>query len=184
MSHSEEVSRLASMHVEKISVPVRVAHTDTDPRDGQFLLYSSLGNSGRSETLLELLNSKRRSIIPFLQVDQSEVLFLNRENIDWVVIAAGVDERLVYPPDHLVTIEQGVEFRLIDGSRVQATIQWDAKDGTVRLSDHLNTTGTFITAKTSFGLLLINKRRVRETSMAEKKARRLIETGDSQRKTA
>lgn len=172
------------MHVEKIGIPVRVSHTGSDPRDGRFLLYSRLGSLGRSETLLELLNAQQRSIIPFLQADQSDVLFLNRDNIDWVVVATGVDERLVYPPDHMVTVEQSVEFRLIDGSRVQAALQWNGEDGTMRLSDHLNATGAFITAKASFGLLLINKRRVRETSMAEKKARRLADPEERLKKSA
>lgn len=152
--------------VRKIRVPARVSQPSHDPRDGWFLLHPGLDMLSRAETLLELLNSET-VVIPFVQQDGGEVLLLTRVNIDWVVVRADVDPALVYPPDHRVTSEQRVDLRLLDETHVHALVQWNSADGTIRLSDFLNRAEIFIPARTTFGTLLVNKTRVRETRLGE-----------------
>ncbi len=161
-------------YVKKIGVPARVSQPNLGPRDGHFLLYPQI-EGNRPEALLELLNS-RRTMIPFILDQDSEVLLLTRPNIDWVVVSQSVEPRLVYAPGALVSAEQRVDLRLIDESRVHAVIRWDAGSGDVRLSDFLNRDEMFIAANTEFGTLLINKLRVRETRVAESTARALTPT--------
>lgn len=157
-------------YVEKIRVPVCVSQPLLGPRDGWLQLFPHVGTPPRPETLLELLNS-RRVVVPFIQADDSAVLLLTRVNIDWVIVGPRVDPHLVYPPDHVVTLEQRVDLRLIDESHVHALLQWNSPEGAVRLSDYLNQDSGFILARTGFGMLLVNRLRVRETRLMESTAR-------------
>lgn len=163
-------------YVEKIRVPVRVSQPMLGPRDGWLLLFPRVGSVPRPETLLELLNSSR-IVVPFIQSEDSSVILLTRVNIDWVIVGSRVDEGLVYPPDHRIDVEQRVDLRLIDESHVHALLQWDSRGGTIRLSDFLNEASGFMLARTSFGLLLVNRLRVRETRLAESTARTLEDAG-------
>lgn len=167
-----------SSYVQKIRVPARVSQPSMDPRDGWFLLYPAVGNSDRPETLLELLNSAR-TVIPFIQAENATVLLLTRVNIDWIVVGREVDSGLVFPPSYRVTVEQHVDLRLIDESKVRAVLQWNAARGVDRLSDYLNSSESFIPARTGFGTLLMNKLRVRETLVAESTPRPLVAKADA-----
>lgn len=153
-------------YVEKIRVAARVSQPSSEPRDGHFLLFPSVEDGDRPETLLELLNSSRM-VIPFVRSSEQSVLLLTRTNIDWVVVGRGVSPSLVFPPGHVVSNEQRVDLRLIDESHVHAVLQWNSGGGTNRLSDHLNSVEAFIPAVTTFGTLLVNKFRVRETLVEE-----------------
>src|SRR5262249_29169262 len=104
--------------------------------------------------------------------DDQNVLLLTRVNIDWVVVGKDVDDAMVFSPGYVVTCEQRVDLRLLDESHVHATIRWNSPDGVMRLSDYLNCSELFIPAVTSFGTLLVNKFRVRETRLEEGTERR------------
>ncbi len=169
MTEGDPASR-ETVYVEKIRVPARVSQPSLGPRDGWFLLFPRMGSARRPETLIELLDSSR-VVVPFIQAEDSTVLLLTRPNIDWVIVGRGVERRLIYPPEYRITTEQRVDLRLIDESHVHAVVRWDSHEGTVRLSDHLNSSSGFIVATTGFGLLLVNKLRVRETRLAESTAR-------------
>lgn len=153
-------------YVKKISVPARVSQPNLQPRDGNFLLFPLIHSGDRPETLLELLNS-RRTVIPFILAETSEVLLLTRLNIDWVVIHGAADPSLLFPAPRRATREQRVDLRLLDETHVNAIVQWNSPKNDVRLSDFLNEDTTFIAARTDFGTLLINKFRVRETQVID-----------------
>jgi hypothetical protein len=158
-----------SVYVQKLRVPVRLSQPNQEPRDGWFLLFPRLDREDRPESILELLNSSR-SVIPFIGADDAGVTLLTRVNIDWVAVGAQVAERLIFPPAGGVTHEQRVELRFIDESRVEAVMQWQAGEKDARLSDHLNSSGDFVAARTGFGTLIVNKQRVRETRIAKSMA--------------
>jgi hypothetical protein len=150
-----------SVHIQKIRVPIRLAQPNRDPRDGWFLLFPNLEHSDQPETVFELLNSSR-TVIPFIQAEDSSVVLLTRANIDWVAIGTGVTPDLVVPgppPNH----QQRVQIRFVDEQRVDAVIEWRGDRDRVRLSDFLNWDEPFLVAKTGFGTLIVNKLRIRET---------------------
>jgi hypothetical protein len=151
-----------STHIPKLRVPVRLSEPNQDPRDGWFLLLPQFEQDERPETVMELLNSSR-PIIPFIETDDESVLLLTRANIDWVSVGQGVPTHLIFPPGPPVDVEQRVVLRLVDDSRVEATIAWRSEGKGVRLSDHLSSIDAFVAVKTRFGTLIVNKLRVRET---------------------
>jgi hypothetical protein len=142
-------------------VPVRLSQPNLDPRDGWFMLFPHVGVEKRSESLLELLNS-RRSVIPFIVAGDASVLLLTRINIDWVAVGPNVDPALVYPSGLSRNTRQRLELRFIDESRVDAEIEWYSESGQERPSDFLNVCDTFVAARTGFGTLIWNKTRLRE----------------------
>src|SRR5215813_8093359 len=73
--------RRTNPYIQKIRVPARVSQPSQEPRDGSFLLFPGQARDQRGESLLELLNSDR-TVIPFLQADDQNVLLLTRVNID------------------------------------------------------------------------------------------------------
>ena len=84
------------LHVSKLRAAVRLSQPHRDPRDGWFLLFPDFDESGRAETVLELLNSPRL-VIPFIQNEDEGVRLLVRDNIDWVAIGAVARARGVRP---------------------------------------------------------------------------------------
>lgn len=153
-------------HVSKLRAAVRLAQPHHDPRDGWVLLFPTLDETGRAETVLELLNSPR-VVIPFLQGEDESVLLLVRDNIDWVAIDNGVDPRLVFPPERHTALQQRVELRFVDERRLEATIRWGNPAAPTRLSDFLDSPDPFVAADAGFGTLMVNKRRVREIRIVE-----------------
>lgn len=152
--------------IPKLRVAVRLGQPRHDPRDGWLLLFPALDETGRAETVLELLNSPRQ-VIPFLRGDDESVLLLVRDNIDWVAIGNGVDPQLVFPPDRQSALEQRVELRFVDERKIEAVIRWGDAATSVRLSDFLGSPDLFVAAEAGFGTLLVNKRRVRDIRIVE-----------------
>jgi len=131
----------------------------------------------RAESLVELLNS-RRSVIPFIPSDDASVLLLTRLNIDWVAVGDGVEPSLVFPPDGFPTREQRAEMQFVDLRRLEVGLQWYAEeDDHIRLSDFLNTPADFVTARTGFGTLILNKHRIREIRITRPAARAVGRAG-------
>lgn len=152
--------------VSKLRVAVRLGQPRHDPRDGWLLLFPAFGETGRAETVLELLNSPRQ-VIPFLRGDDENVLLLVRDNIDWVAIGNGVDPQLVFPPARQAGLQQRVELRFVDEQKIEAMIRWGDPAAPMRLSDHLGSPDPFVAAEASFGTLMVNKRRVRDIRIVE-----------------
>ena len=58
-----------------------------------------------------------------------------------------------------------------DERRVEVVVQWHAEGENTRLSDFLNSPIDFVTARTGFGTLIVNKHRIRETRITQPVAR-------------
>jgi hypothetical protein len=140
---------------------VRLSQPNLAPRDGWFHLSPREGIGHQTESVLELLNS-RRTVVPFSVCDDDSMLLLARYNIDWVAVSPNLDAALVAPPGIERNQRQRVELRFLDESRVEATIEWFSESGEDRLSDFLNVSDTFFVARTDFGTLICNKYRIRE----------------------
>jgi hypothetical protein len=159
-----------SAHVEKVRVPVRLSQANRDPRDGWLLLFPQVEAGGRTESLVELLNS-RRKVIPFLPSDEESVLLLPRLNIDWVVVGTGAESSFIFPAGREPTREQRAEMLFVDQRRLEVTLQWRAVDDHFRLSDFLNSSDDFVTARAGFGTLIVNMNRIREIRITQPAAR-------------
>ncbi len=147
--------------IPKLRAAVRLSQPRLDPRDGWVLLFPDVDDSGRAETVLELLNSDRL-VVPFLHREDSSVLLLVRENVDWVAVGANVPNELVFPPDWKSDLSDRVELVFVDDRRIEATIRWGGAETGTRLSDFLGSQDLFIVAEAGFGTLIVNKRRLRE----------------------
>jgi len=154
--------------VQKVRVPVRVSQPNQDPRDGWFLLFPKAVDGESPECIVELLNSPR-VVLPFIQQD-GLILLLTRQNIDWVAVGSSVPDDLVLRPGYRVTHSQRVELRFTDESRVDGIIQWDSTHRNLRLSDFLNWCDDFFVLKTGFGILVVNRQRIRETLVVDSAA--------------
>jgi len=169
-------SASVSAYVQKLRAPVRLSQPNQDPRDGWLLLYPQVEAEGRTESLVELLNSKR-DVIPFIPTDDTSVLLLTRLNIDWVVVGSGVERSFVFPPGGFPTREQRAEMQFVDLRRLEVGIQWRAEGELIRLSDFLSSPVDFVTAQTGFGTLIVNKHRVREIRITHPEARAAVAPG-------
>jgi hypothetical protein len=110
-------------------------------------------------------------VLPFMQNDGKTILLLTRQNIDWVAVSSSVPEELVLRPGRTVTHSQSVELCFTDESRVEGLVQWDASHRNLRLSDFLNWCEDFFVLKTGFGMLVVNRQRIRETRVVDNAAR-------------
>lgn len=155
-----------SVYVPKLPAAVRLGQPHREPRDGAFLLFPEVGDSGRCETVFELLNSDR-FVIPFVQQEDSRVRLLVRENVDWVAIGPGVDPALVLPPGRPAAQHQRVELHFVDDREISAVVRWGAPDVRLRLSDFLAAPDLFLAAEAAFGTLIANKRRMREIRIVD-----------------
>jgi hypothetical protein len=172
-----------SVCVQKLRVPVRLSQPNHDPRDGWLLLFPQVGGEGRTESLIELLNSER-TIIPFLPTDDASVVLLTRLNIDWVAVGSGVEWTLEFPPGGLPTREQRAELLFVDQRHLEVALQGRAVDEHVRLSDFLNSSGDFITAQTAFGTLIVNMHGVRDIRITQPAARAAVPGGSAHQVSA
>lgn len=147
--------------VQKMRVPVRVIHGD-EKREGSLVLRTDT-ESGRPETLLELLNTPQYAL-PFIEPDETVVL-LTRLNVGRVETAPGVEAHLVQPSLHSITRKQRVELRFVAGAPLEGTIQWEAAKQHLRVLDQLNGEHDFFALQTESGLMIVNRRRVLETRL-------------------
>jgi hypothetical protein len=157
-------------YVHKLRVPVTLSQLNREARDGWFLVTIGSNAGDRSESVLELLNS-RVVVIPFLPQHDPNVVLVTRQHIEWIGVSATVDAALVAPPDRNVTREQRVELRFMDQRHLDGIIQWNGSGDHGRLSDFLNGPDDFFLLKTSAGPFLVNRLRLAETRVAESSPR-------------
>jgi hypothetical protein len=151
--------------IQKLRAAVRLSQPGESPLDGYLCLLPEVNGEQRPETILELLNSSRR-VIPFLRPIDDSVVLLTRLNIDWAVAGAQVDPSWVMPVRSPATREQSVLLHFLDGSTMEGDVRWSSPGADIRLSDFLNSRQDFYPLVTRIGILMVNKNRVRETSVA------------------
>lgn len=156
--------------VEKRPVPVRLSQPGQSPLDGELMLFPRVGSHERPETLLELLNGARQ-VIPFIQSEDGQVVLVVRANIGWVAVRREADPQLLFPPSYRVTHAQPVQLYFTDENRIEASIEWDQSNPHHRLSDHLNESIDFFPVRASFGLVFINRRRLRQLRIIKEAVR-------------
>lgn len=152
-------------YVEKLRLPVRLSQPGQPPTDG-FLMLAARMEGGRTETLMELLNSAR-TVIPFIAAAEDEVVLLVRANIDWVAVGKEGEAARLFPPEHRETHGQRIQLSFTDAHRIEADIRWDRSDPRVRLSDFLNRCPDFFPVVASFGVLFVNRQRVRQLKICD-----------------
>ena len=146
-------------YVEKIRVPVRVAHAGLPPIEGELSCGPQAEFHAGPETLLELLNTRNR-VIPLQRSEDDRTLLLSRADIDWVAADPAVAPSLVCPPTYQVTHQESVVIRLTTGASLEGQVQVELPEHLNRASDFMNGPDDFFPLLTPFGVLLVNKERV------------------------
>ncbi len=155
-----------SRFVQKVRVAVRVSQLNRDTRDGWFMLAPKPDAASGPSTIIDLLNAPS-VVIPFFPRNDPNVALLTVAHLEWVAVGGDVATHFVRPSGRRVTREQRVELRFIDQRHVEGIIQWDAREDSLRLSDFLNGPDDFFVLNASTGVLIVNRRRVVETRVAE-----------------
>ncbi len=147
-------------YIEKIAVEISVCMSGEESQPGHcWLLPQSRDHLG-PETLFELLNSGSR-IVPLVVPERSEVVLLNRLDVNWVMATREVKPELVCPPNYLVTNEETVHITFRDGRTMVGLVQMEQPEGMNRVSDFLNLPDDFFPMRATQGAALVNKSQVR-----------------------
>jgi hypothetical protein len=146
-------------YIEKLLLPARVVMPGLEELAGAFALSAASPCRVGPESLLELLNTPAR-VLPVIRDSDEAVLLVTRLAIDWVEVAAGVDPAWIRPPAYMVTREELVEVRMVNGRRVEGRMTMELPDHLNRISDFLNLPDEFFPLVTRTATLLINKAHV------------------------
>lgn len=146
-------------YVEKIRVPVRVGQAGMEPMDGYLSLGPQAEFHAGPETILERLNVVIR-VVPFRRAEDERTLLLNRDEIEWVAAAPGVERELICPPNYQVTNQEHAVLRMMNGAILEGEVQMELPDHLNRASDFINGVEDFFPLMTPEGILLVSKLRV------------------------
>ena len=148
-----------SPHVDKLLVPARVMLPGPEHVGGFFALAPATPFRDGPESLLELLNGGSR-VVPFIRAADEAVLLLSRDTIDWIEVDAHVDPAWVRPATFMVTREEHVQVRMLDGRKIEGRVSMELPEHLNRISDYLNLPEDFFPLATRAGTMLINKARL------------------------
>jgi len=157
-------------YIEKKRAPVRVCVIGGEDLDGFLMLAPRAENRDGAETILELLNSGKR-VLPMILTDGS-VLLLSRTKIEWVAAGPSVDHDLVCPSTYLVSRQERIEVQFGDGRTLEGLAQMEVEEGFTRVSDFMNLPQDFFPMETRFGIVLVNKSRMRRALLCDENAHR------------
>ena len=143
--------------VKKRRMTVRVCLPGEESSDGLFFIAFEPEAGGTPETLLGLLNSRRR-FVPFVMSEDSRVRMLLRQGIDWVLAGPEAPAELIGVDPALVA-DENVELAFMDARTISGRLV-RSRHGELRVSDHLNGPDDFFALRTRVGTLLVNKLRV------------------------
>ena len=146
-------------YVDKLLVPVRVMLPGPEHLGGCFALAPATPFRDGPEPLLELLNARSR-VVPFIRAADAAVMLLSRETIDWVEVEVHVDPAWVRPATYMITREEHVQVRMLDGRKVEGRVSMELPENLNRISDFLNQDDDFFPLTTRAGTMLINKARI------------------------
>lgn len=145
--------------VDKLLLPARVILPGLEQLVGSFALSPASPFRDGPESLLELLNSPLR-VLPILRESDDAVLLVSRLAIDWVEVAPQVDVEMIRPRAYLVTREEHVQVRLMNGRLVEGRVTMELPDHLNRMSDFLNLPDDFFPLTTRSTIMLFNKSRI------------------------
>lgn len=147
--------------VEKLRVTVRLSVAGQAPYDAQLALFPVSESHAGPETLLERLNARTR-VLPAKRAEDGAVVLVTREQVDWVEAGEDVEPRLVRPSTYLLTREEHVELRFVNGECMRGVLAMELPDAYNRASDFLNGDEDFFAFSVPSGTRLVNKARVLE----------------------
>ena len=163
-------------YVGKLLIPVRIMLPGPEQLAGTFALTPASPFRDGPESLLELLNAGSR-VVPFLLPTDNAVILLSRSSIDWVEVSAEVEPDRVRPATFMVTREEHVQVRMLDGRKVEGRVSMELPEHQNRISDFLNTPEDFFPLVTHAGTMLINKSRIACVRLFENSPKPLGEAG-------
>jgi hypothetical protein len=133
---------------------------------GTFALMPASPFRDGPESLLELLNANSH-VVPFIRAADEAVILLSRATIDWVEVDGGVDPAWVRPTNFMVTREEQVQVRMLDGRKIEGRVSMELPEHLNRISDFLNTPEDFFPLATRVCTVLINKSRIASVRLFE-----------------
>jgi hypothetical protein len=151
--------RVPGAYVDKLLVAVRVMLPGPEHLAGTFALTPASPFRDGPESLLELFNSDWR-VVPFIRAADDAVMLLSRDTIEWVEVDSQVEPTWVRPATYLVTREEHVQVRMLDGRKVEGLVTMELPEHLNRISDFLNTHEDFFPLTTRACTMLINKSRI------------------------
>ena len=159
--------------VEKLMVPAKVMMPGPEQILGTFSLMPVSPSHLGPEALLDLLNAPTR-MLPFIRWSDGTTLLLRRLAIDWVEVDGGIDPAWVRPRTFLVTREEHVQVRLIDGRLIEGRVSMELPDDMNRVSDFLNLPEEFFPLATRTGSVIVNKARIWGVRLFESSPRPVV----------
>jgi len=156
-------------YVDKNLLPVRVVLPAAELIEGVVALSPTSPFRPGPETLLDMLNSGQR-VLPVIRNADGAVVLVSRLAIEWIEVDHGVDLDLVRPQPYLVTREERVQVRQLDGRLCEGLVTMELPEHMNRVSDFLNLPEDFFRLETRTGTMVFNKTRIAgvrlyETSM-------------------
>lgn len=151
--------RIPAAYVDKLLIPALVQLPGCEPVAGVFALSPANPFREGPESLLELLNSAVR-VVPFIRDSDDVVMLLSRDAIDWVEVSRDVDASWIHPASFVVTREEEVQVRMIEGQELEGRVSMELPEHLNRVSDFLNQLEDFFPLGAERGVLLINKSRL------------------------
>jgi len=88
------------------------------------------------------------------------VMLLSRLAIDWIEVGADIQPSWVRPQNFVVTREELILVRLLDGRRLEGRVSIELPEHLNRVSDFLNLADDFFALATRSCTMLVNKWRV------------------------
>jgi len=146
-------------YVDKLLLPARIMLPGPEQLTGSFALSASSPVRDGPESLVELLNSGAR-VLPVIRSNDDAVMLLSRLSIDSVEVGADVQPAWVRPQNFVVTREELILVRLLDGRRLEGRVSIELPEHLNRVSDFLNLAEDFFALATRSCTMLINKSRV------------------------
>ena len=157
-------------YIEKLLVPARIALPGPEHVTGAFAVSARSPYRPGPESLLELLNAPAR-VVPFTRSADDVVLLLSRLAIDWVEVDHRVDPTWVRSTSIVISREEQVQVRLLDGRRIEGLVTMDLPEHLNRISDFLNLPDDFFPLTTRSGIVLVNKSRISGARLFESSPR-------------
>ena len=105
------------------------------------------------------------------------MLLLSRDTIDWVEVEPRVDPAWVRPASFIVTRDEHVQVRTLDGRKIEGRVSMELPEHLNRISDFLNLPEAYFALVTRAGTLLINKSRVASVRLFASSPKPLADTG-------
>jgi len=146
-------------YVDKLTLWVRITLPGQEQIEGSISLAPGSQAHAGPESLLDLLNSNVR-VIPVIRDADGAVVLVSRLAIEWIEVEPRADRQLVLPQPFLVTREERVQVRMLDGRLAEGLVTMELPEHMNRVSDFLNLPDDFFVLEIRGGVMIFNKSRI------------------------